>query len=181
MGETKTIELIFNEEIERDNQTFFFKLGWKKYFKDWKTLLIVTLVIVFLGFFPIKNFDTNLIYYLFRFGAIYLLIYWIIMLRSYMKAKKAFQIKLNQMMTELSNADKNLFCIILNDNLIEIKNPFNNFSSVWDRTNFKLIENRIIITFLNTTVNFVLDKSEFKNTDFEILKNFLHTKSSEQF
>lgn len=51
MRETKTIELIFNEEIERDNQTFFFKLGWKKYFKDWKTLLIVTIVIVFWDFF----------------------------------------------------------------------------------------------------------------------------------
>lgn len=97
-----------------------------------------------------------------------------------MKAKKAFQIKLNQMMKELSNADRDLFSIILNDNLIEIKNPFNNFSSVWDKTNFQLVEKRIIITFLNTTVNFILDKSEFKNSDFEILKDFLHTKSSEQ-
>lgn len=115
MHEIITLQLDYNENIERENQTFFFKLGWKKYFKDWKKLVIFTLVLLFLGFYPIKNFDSNLIYYLFRFGAIYLLIYWIIIWRSYVKAKKAFQIKLNQMIRELSNADKNLFCIILNN------------------------------------------------------------------
>ena len=181
MHEIITLQLDYNENIERENQTFFFKLGWKKYFKDWKKLVIFTLVLLFLGFYPIKNFDTNLIYYVFRFGAIYLLIYWILIVLSYIKAKKAFQIKLNQMITELSKGDQNLFSIILDDISIRIKNPFNDFSSVWDKTNYQLVENRIIITFLNTTVNFVLNKSEFRNTDFEILKNHLQIKSSEQF
>ena len=181
MNEIMTIQLYYDEDIERENQKFLFKLTWKKFLKDWKKLVLFTLLIVFLGFYPIKNFDSNLIYYLIRFGAIYLLIYWVIILRSYIKAKKEFQKKLDQMITELNKADQNLFSIILNETLIEIKNPFNNFSSVWDKTSYQLIENRIIISFLNNTLNFVLDQSEFRNADFEILKDYIHENSSELF
>src|SRR5690606_5560170 len=107
MHEIITLQHDYNENIERKNQTLVIKLRLKKYFKEWKKLVIFNLVLFFLGFYPIKNFDSNLIYYLFRFGAIYLLIYWIIIWRSYVKAKKAFKIKLNQMIRELSTADKN--------------------------------------------------------------------------
>lgn len=180
MNEIITLVLNYNESIERNNQTFFFKLGWKKHFQEWKKIVILTIIFVFLGFYPIKNFDTNLIFYVFRFGAIYFLIYWILIALSYIKAKRAFQIKLNQMITELRKADQNLFSIVLDDISIRIKNPFNDLSSVWDKTDYQLVENKIVITFLNTSLNFVLDKSEFINSDFEVLKKYLRQNSKEK-
>lgn len=63
MNDDIIINLSFNEKTERDNQNFYFKYVWRKAFKAWAKILALTAIFLFLGFYPIENFDSNLLYY----------------------------------------------------------------------------------------------------------------------
>lgn len=178
MSETITIEIPFNEQFERQNQNFYFKYIWNRTIKSWKKNLIITLVFSFLGFYPIKNFDTNLIHYLFKYGAVFLWGYSFILVYQYFVSKKKFKKETEQIISDFKAKDEPSF-IILNDHSVEFKNVFYTVCSVWEKVSYIRSKDTIIINPLNT-LSFIIQKAEFKNGEFDIILNYLQKYSKQQ-
>jgi len=54
-----------------------------------------------------------------------------------------------------------------------MKTIFNNFGSVWNKINYKLVDGYLIVGLLKGNLNFVFTKNEFNNSDYETLVNYL--------
>lgn len=171
MTEDIIINLLFDERIERDNQNFYFKYVWKKAFKGWAKIMALTFVFLFLGFYPIENFDTNLLYYLIKYTGIFLCGYCFILIYQYFVSKKKFKIEVDKIISEYKNGDES-FYIRLSNKEIEFKNPFNKISSVWEKTSFLLHDNYLLINPVSN-LHFIINKSEVHDNEFETIYKML--------
>ncbi|MCY0970320.1 hypothetical protein [Chryseobacterium wangxinyae] len=155
MTEDIIINLKFNENIERDNQNFYFKYVWKKAFKSWIKIIVFTFTVVFLflGFYPIENFDTNLLYYIIKYMEIFLSGYRFILIYQYFASKKKFKNEVESIIAEYKETDQ-ISYIGMNDKEIEFKNPFNTISSVWGKTSFLLQDNYLLINPIKLTFHY---------------------------
>lgn len=178
MSETITIKIPFNERIERENQNFYFKYVWSKAFNGWKRIIISTLVFLFLGFYPIKNFETNLIFYIFKYGGIFLCGYCFILIYQYFNSKKKYKQQVEELINEFKAKNEYSF-IILNGQNIEFKNSFNTVSSIWGKVTYIKINDFIFINVISN-FHFIINKSEFKNDDFETILNYLQKYSKQR-
>ena len=180
MNDIITIKLTFDEKTERDNQKFLFCHNWKKQTKGWKGLLIITVVFLFLGFYPIKYAYGNSTFYFFRIIGVFVLVYLALSILRYFKLKKNFNLKLEELICDLKKADKDSFLMIICDHSIEVKNPFTSIDSVWEKTNYQIINNYLILRFLDNSVQYIFNKSEFENADHEVLISHLQKHSRRQ-
>ncbi|WP_449389182.1 hypothetical protein [Chryseobacterium lineare] len=178
MKENITIEITFNEEIERENQNFYFKYVWSKTFKEWKKIIVITFVFLFLGFYPIKNFDTNLLFYLFRYGGIFLFGLLLTVIYQYFISKKKFKKQVEDLISEFKTIDKPSY-VSMNEEKIEFKNPVNTFSSIWEKVSFVKIDNFILINVINN-LHFIINKSEFTNDEFGTILDYLEKYAKHQ-
>lgn len=165
------IELSFNEKMERQNQNFYFKYIWKKIFKGWIRIIILTSVFLFLGFYPIENFDTNLLYYLIKYMGIFLCGYCFILIYQYFNSKKKFKIEIEKIIQELQKKHGS-FYIKLSSEELELSNPHYTIKCIWDKTSYSLIEDYLIIHTISN-LNYIFNKTELENNDFETLINYL--------
>src|SRR5690606_19462288 len=88
MNENITIEVPFNEKIERENQNFFFKHTWKKVFRELKKAVIYVIIFLTIGFFPLKDFDQSAIPYIFKYVGFLFIGYIFLLLYQYWVSKK---------------------------------------------------------------------------------------------
>lgn len=178
MNGAVTIEIPFNETLERQNQNFYFKHVWGKTIKNWWKIALFTVVFLFLGFYPIENFDKSLIYYLFKYGAIFLCGYCFILVNHYIVSKKKFGKEVNQIIADFKAKNEPSF-IILNDSSIEFKNVFYTISSIWEKVSYIKSNDTLIINPINA-LSFIIQKAEFKNDEFDIILNYLEKYSKQQ-
>ncbi|KFF22775.1 hypothetical protein [Chryseobacterium sp. JM1] len=178
MNESITIEIPFNETFERQNQNFHFKYVWNKTLKNWWKIAIFTLVFLFLGFYPIENFDKNLIHYIFKYGGIFFCGYCFILINHYFVSRKKLKKEVDKIITEFKPKNQPSF-IILNDHSIEFKNIFYTICCVWEKVSYIRSNDTIIISPINT-LSFIIQKAEFKNDEFDIVLNYLAKYSKQQ-
>ncbi|MBL1219319.1 hypothetical protein JET18_00595 [Chryseobacterium sp. L7] len=178
MNEIIKIEIPFNETFERQNQNFYFKYVWGKALKNWWKIVLFTLVFLFLGFYPIENFDKNLIHYIFKYGGVFFCGYCFILFNHYFVSRKKFKKETEEIIAELKAKNETSF-IILNDHSIEFKNVFNTICSVWEKVFYVRSNDTVIINPINN-LSFIIQKSEFKNDEFEIILNYLQKYSKQQ-
>ncbi|ALR31464.1 hypothetical protein ATE47_13470 [Chryseobacterium sp. IHB B 17019] len=178
MNENITIELSFNEKFERENQNFYFKYVWSKSFKGWIRIIIFTLVFLLLGFYPIKNFETSLLFYLFRYGGIFLCGYCFILIYQYFISKRKFKKEADKIITEYKNKNESSF-IILDQKSIEFKNPFTTVNTIWEKISYIKLNDYIFVNAISN-LYFIINKSELKDGEFEILLNYLQKYSQQQ-
>ncbi|MDQ0592677.1 hypothetical protein QFZ37_001046 [Chryseobacterium ginsenosidimutans] len=171
MNDNVIIEFPFNEKIERGNQNFYFKYIWKKVFKGWIRIIILTAIFLFLGFYPIKNFDTNLLYYLIKYMGIFLCGYCFILIYQYFNSKKKFKIEIEKVIQELQQKHGSSY-IKLSSEEVEFSNPLYTIKCVWDKTSYSLIEDYLIIHTISN-LNYVFNKSELEYRDFETIIRYL--------
>ena len=171
MNESITIELPFNEAIERENQNFYFKYVWNKAFKSWKRIIVFTFLFLLLGFYPIKNFETNLLFYFFKYGGIFLCGYCFILIYQYFISKKKFKKELENLISEYK-AQRHTSFMILNEKSIEFTNQSNSISSVKEKIYYTKQNDFLIINPLSS-VYFIINKSECKNNEFETILSYL--------
>ncbi|MCT2562369.1 hypothetical protein [Chryseobacterium herbae] len=178
MNETIQIEIPFNETLERQNQNFYFKYVWNKALKKWWKILLFTIVFLFLGFYPIENFDKNLIHYIFKYGGIFFCGYCFILINNYFASRKKFKKEVDKIITEFKTKNEPS-SIILNDHGIEFKNAFYMMGSVWEKVFYIRSNDTIVISPINT-LSFIIQKAEFKNDEFDIVLNYLAKYSKQQ-
>ncbi|MBB6372606.1 hypothetical protein [Chryseobacterium shigense] len=178
MNETITIQIPFNEKFERQNQDFYFKYVWGKTIKNWWKIALFTLVFLFLGFYPIENFDKNLLYYICKYVGIFLFGYCSILVNHYFVSRKKFRKEIDQIIADFKAKNESSF-IILDDNSIKFKNVFYTISSVWEKVSYIESNDTIIINPINT-LSFIIQKPEFKNNEFDIILNYLQKYSKKQ-
>ena len=176
MTEEIIINLLFNEKIERDNQNFYFKYVWKKIFKNWLKITITAIVFLFLGFYPIKDFDTNLMYYFFRYGGIFAAGYSLILIKQYFNSNKNFKKEVEKIIEGYKALDSQ-HSITLNEYAIEFKNPLMTINSAWINTSYIISGDYILVSPIKS-LNFIIHKSEVNDQNFETIINFLHKKSN---
>jgi hypothetical protein len=99
-------------------------------------------------------------------GYIFLLVY------QYFTTKNTTYKLVEQQINDYTQQKKES-SIILNKEVITIEDPFNTIGSTWSRTNYKIIDQFLILNVLNNRLSFIFTKSEFKNSDYEILIDFL--------
>ncbi|MDF2932935.1 MAG: hypothetical protein K0R36_2266 [Chryseobacterium sp.] len=171
MNKNITIELSFNEKIERENQNFYFKYVWSKAFKSWKKIFFFTLIFLFLGFYPIENFDTNLLYYVIKYMGIFLCGYCFIFIYQYFNSKKKFKIELEKLLQEFHSKNATSYIKLSSENL-EISNPFYTVKCVWDKVSYSIVKDYLII-YTISNLNYVVNKDELKTDDFGTVISFL--------
>lgn len=180
MTENITIEFPFNEKIEREHQHFFFKYVWKRNFTELKKAIIYVIIFLTIGFLPLKGFDGNAIPYIFKYigflciGYIFLLVY------QYLVSKKKTYKIIEENIKDFKDSHNQTVYIILNETSLEIKSTFNTFGSNWEKTNYKFVDNHLIIGMLRSSLNFVFTKPEFNNSDYDILLNYVQKYSKQQ-
>lgn len=171
MDNSIVIELPFDEKIERQNQNFYFKYIWKKVFKGWIRIIALTSIFLFLGFYPIENFDTNLLYYIIKYTGIFLCGYCFILIYQYFNSKKKFKIEIEKIVQELQQKLGSSY-IKLSSEELELSNPLYTIKCIWDKTSYSLIEGYLIIHTISN-LNYVFNKSELENNDFETIISYL--------
>lgn len=173
MNEKTIIEFLFNENIERENQKFFFKYMWKRNFTELKKSIIYAVIFLTVGFLPLKGFDKNAVPYIFKYigflyvGYIFLLIY------QYIYFKKKTEKIIEETINDFKNSNDQTIRIILKENFFEIKNAFNVFGSVWRKTSYIMIDDYLIVHMLEDRLSFIFKKREFNDSDYDILLKYL--------
>lgn len=175
------LQLLFNENTEKDQQKSFFKHVWKKSFNDIKKALIYAILFLSLGFFPIKGFVGSPFPYIFKYAGFLYIGYAFILVYQYFTTKTKTYKLIDENINDLKKRDLNMHSITLNQNIITIENPLNTISSVWEKTNYKFIHKRLIISTLNNTLHFIFTSSQFKNDDdYQTLINCLQQYSKQK-
>ncbi|MXS71735.1 hypothetical protein GSF70_10945 [Flavobacteriaceae bacterium W22] len=178
MNHETIIEFYFNTTTEKQNQNFYFNYAWRKVWKSWVKITILAVIFLFLGFYPIENFDTNLWYYFFKYAGIFLAGYSFIIINQYFTSKKKFKIEIDKMIDKFSAKNEPHF-LILNDESIEFKNPFNTIKSSWENTSYKIAGDYIIISPIKN-IFYITHKSEVSEDQYKIMIQYLIRNSKEQ-
>lgn len=173
MNENITIEISFNEKIERENQKFFFKHIWKKNFRELKKAVIYAIIFLAIGFFPLKDFDQSAVPYIFKYVGFLYIGYIFLLLYQYLISKKKSYQLIEEYIEDFKASNNQISYIILNDTSLEIKNTFHTFGSVWAKTSYQLVDQYLIIGIVKDRLNFVLTKQEFNNSDYDTLLHYL--------
>lgn len=99
---------------------------------------------------------------------------------QYVHSKKKINKSIAEDIRDLQNSSQTSY-IILNKDFIEIKNAFNSFGSVWEKTSYKLVDTYLIVNFLKGSLNFIFTRTEFNNMDYDFLIDHLkqHSKKTE--
>lgn len=171
MNEDIIINLSFNEKNERDNQNFYFKYVWDKVFKFRTRIIVMTVVFLYLGFYPIENFNTNLLYYIIKYLGIFLGGSCLVITYRYFVSKKKFKVEVEKIIAEYKLKSE-ISHIRLNDKGIEFKNPINTICSIWEKTTYDLKDNHLVINPISN-VNFIISKTEVMDNEFETILSFL--------
>ncbi|KFF10776.1 hypothetical protein IW15_18950 [Chryseobacterium soli] len=175
MSQNIIIEFAFNEKRERENQKFYFNYVWGKILKNWIKITACSAVFLFLGFYPIENFDTSFFYYFFKYGGICLTGYSLVMINQYFASKKHFKKEIDILIEKFRIKNEPHF-IILNDQSIEFKNPFTTINTVWENTSYVISGDYILIIPINS-LNYIIHKSEVSVFEFETIIEYLHKHS----
>lgn len=174
MSESIIIEIPFNEKIERENQRFFFKYLWKRKTTELKKAVIYSIIFLAIGFVPLNDFKQSPIPYIFKYVGFLYIGYIFLIVYEYILSKKKFHKAVEENLQDFkSDKDHKVSIISLNENSLEIKTIFNNFGSVWNKINYKLVDGYLIVGLLKGNLNFVFTKNEFNNSDYETLVNYL--------
>ncbi|WP_185288530.1 hypothetical protein [Chryseobacterium lactis] len=163
----------FNENKKRENLQFFFKHKWKKSSGELRKVIIYTILFLSLGFLPFFSHKIGQPSVIFRYGGFMFLGYIFLLVYQYFTTKNTTYKLIEQQINDYTQQEKKESSIILNKEVITIEDPFNTIGSTWSRTNYKIIDQFLILNVLNNRLSFIFTKSEFKNSDYEILIDFL--------
>lgn len=180
MTEPIKLQLLFNENTERDQQKFSFKYVWKKSFNDLKKALIYAILFLSLGFFPLKDFVGSPFPYIFKYIGFLYIGYAFILVYQYFVAKRKTNKLIEENINDFKTRDVNMHFITLNQNNIVIGNPLNTISSIWEKTNYILVDKYLILSMLNGSLYFTFTSSEFKEGDYQTLIDYLQKYSKQQ-
>lgn len=180
MNENTIIEFLFNENIERENQKFFFKYAWKKNFTELKKAIIYAVIFLTIGFVPLKGFDQNAIPYIFKYVGFLYIGYIFLLNYQYVHSKKKTDKIIEENIKDFKNSNDQTVRIVLNETSLEIKSTFNTFGSIWEKTSYKFVDDYLIVQMLKGGLNFIFTKPEFNNFDYDILLNYLQKYSKQQ-
>lgn len=174
------MQLYFNENIERENQKFFFQYTWKKHFVELKKAILYAVLFLTLGFLPLKSLNLGLVSIIFKYGSFLFVGYIFLLLYQYFSAKnKTFNLIEEQIENLRSKHDEISF-ITLHKDSITVKNPFNTINCVWDKTHYKMVDQYLILNMVNNKVNFIFTEAAFKENEYKILLDFLQQHSTKE-
>lgn len=180
MNENTIIKFLFNENIERENQKFFFKYVWRKNFTELKKAIIYAVIFLTIGFIPLKGFDQNAIPYIFKYIGFLYIGYIFLLTYQYVLSKKKTDKIIEENIKDFKNSNDQTVRIVLNETSLEIKSNFNTFGSIWEKTSYKFVDDYLIVQMLKGGLNFIFTKPEFNNSDYDILLNYLQNHSKQQ-
>ncbi|WP_126652485.1 hypothetical protein [Chryseobacterium aureum] len=179
MDESVKLLLYFKENIEYENQKFFFQYTWKKHLVELKKAIAYALLFLILGFLPLKMIDLGSVTIIFKYGSFLFLGYIILLVYQYFNAKiRTFNL-IEELIENLRREDEISF-ITLYQNSITIKNPFTTINCLWDKTSYKTVDQYLILSMLNNKINFIFTEPEFKENEYKILLDFLQQHSKKK-
>jgi hypothetical protein len=126
----------------------------------------------------LKNFDQNLLYYIFRYGGVFFVFYIILILIQYFKTKKKIYRKIEELILEFKTNNTVKTFIILDEQKIEFKNPINNISTIWSKTSYISVNDYLIIKIVNDALYYIFKKEEFETNNYQTLLSFLEKYST---
>ncbi|RXM40604.1 hypothetical protein BOQ62_05305 [Chryseobacterium sp. CH21] len=178
MDEFIKLQLYFNENIERENQKFFFQYTWKKHFVELKKAVIYAVIFLALGFFPLKFLNLGPVSVIFKYGSFLFIGYIFFLLYQYFSTKnKTFNL-IDEQIENLRSKHHESSFITLHKDCITVKNPFNTINCIWDKTHYKMVDQYLILNMVNNKINFVFTEAEFKENEYKILIDFLQRYST---
>ncbi|MDQ1855844.1 hypothetical protein [Chryseobacterium sp. WLY505] len=178
MEEPIRLQLYFNENIERENQKFFFQYTWKKHFVELKKAIIYAVVFLALGFLPIKSLNLGPVAIIFKYGSFLFVGYIFLLLYQYFNTKnKTFKL-IEEQIDDLRRKHDEISFITLHQDSITVKNPFNTINCVWNKTQYKMVDQYLILNMVNN--NFIFTESEFKENEYKILLDSLQHYSKKE-
>lgn|GEM_PF-5458630 len=134
--------------------------------KDYRIKESCCLFIIFLaiGFVPLNDFKQSPVPYIFKYVGFLFIGYIFLIVYEYILSKKKFHKAVEENIQDFkSDKDHKVSIISLSENSLEIKTIFNNFGSVWNKINYKLVDGYLIVGLLKGNLNFVFTKNEFNN------------------
>ncbi len=180
MEEPIKLQLYFNENIERENQKFFFQYTWKKHFVELKKASIYAVLFLALGFLPLKSLNLGPVSVIFKYGSFLFIGYIFFLLYQYFSTKnKTFNL-IEEQIENLRNKHHESSFITLHQDSITVKNPFNTINCVWDKTHYKMVDQYLILNMVNNKINFIFTEAEFRENEYKILLDFLQRHSTKE-
>lgn len=180
MNEFMKIELSFNEALERKGQQFFFQYVWKKSLPGLKKTIILGALFLGIGFLPLEGFDENPIPHIFKYIGFLCFGFLFLLLIQYFKSKKRAYKLIEEQIHDFKQKDREPNFIILDKNNITIENPFNTIRSIWDKTSYLFVDQYLIVNMLNNRLCFIFTEAEFKENDYQTLKDYLQQYSRKE-
>ncbi|MDR4951513.1 hypothetical protein REB14_04855 [Chryseobacterium sp. ES2] len=180
MEEPIKLQLYFNENIEWENQRFFFQYTWKKHFVELKKAILYAVLFLALGFLPLKSLNLGPVSVIFKYGSFLFVGYIFLLLYQYFSTKnKTFNL-IEEQIENLRRKHEEISFITLHKDSITVKNPFNTINCVWDKTHYKMVDQYLILNMVNNKVNFIFTEPEFKENEYKILLDFLQQHSTKE-
>lgn len=180
MNESIKLELPFNENREREHQKFFFQYSWKTGFTELKKAIFYALLFLSLGFSRLNFIQNNPASAVFKYAGVVFIGYIFLLLYQYFARKKKFHESLEAQINDFKQKDEKTSFIILNKDNITIENSLSTIGSIWSKTSYKLIDKYLILSMINSNINFVFSESDFKESDYKTFTSFLEQYSKKE-
>ncbi|MEO7977030.1 hypothetical protein [Flavobacterium sp.] len=168
-------EIPYNEKTTRSQAKLLFDLHWKSLLKKNNVNLYIGLILILLGISIVVGQDN--LGYIFVAGGIHYLINFVNYLFYYRKTKKKYFDLIDENIAEyLLNDEMNVWqlledCFCYTDFKLDLKIKWNAFKTV------KVIDDIMILEISsNVASNFILEKHEVGNENFEKIIAFVETK-----
>lgn len=97
--------------------------------------------------------------------------YCFISIYQYFNSKKKFKTDLEKIIQEL-HQKKGKCYIKLSSEEVEFSNPLYTIKCIWNKTSYSLVDDYVIIHTISN-LNYVLNKDELGNNDFETVISYL--------
>lgn len=180
MEEPIKLQLYFKENVERENQKFFFQYTWKKHFVELKKAILYAVLFLALGFLPLKSLNLGPVSVILKYGSFLFIGYIFLLLYQYFSTRnKTFNL-IEEQIENLRRKHEEISFITLHKDSITVKNPFNTINCVWDKTHYKMVDQYLILNMVNKNINFIFTEPEFKENEYKILLDYLQEYSKKE-
>ncbi|BAP33526.1 uncharacterized protein CHSO_4489 [Chryseobacterium sp. StRB126] len=180
MNESIKLEVPFDENREREHQKFFFHYTWKQGFTELKKAIFYAILFLSLGFSSLNFIQNNPASTIFRYAGVIFLGYIFLLLYQYFTRKKKFYESMEEQINDFKQKNENASFIILDKDNITIENSLSTIGSVWSKTSYKFVDQYLILSIINSNLNFVFSESDFKERDYKTFTSFLEQYSKQE-
>ncbi|MBV8328140.1 hypothetical protein [Chryseobacterium sp.] len=157
-----------------------FRYIWQKHIAEIKKAALYTVLFLILGFVPLKAIDLGPVSIIFKYGTFVFVGYISLLIYQYFTSKKNAYSLIKKQSDDFKNMKDQSNDILLHPNHITVKFPLTTIECSWEKTNYKIIDQYLIVTMLDNRIRLIFTNAQCKENEYKTLLNFVQQYSHKE-